>query len=82
MTTIAPAFPGTIGEWVDQAPQCGTYAGRHERQRRAVKAGRVRKPNRRRGILLERAGRAVSVVSVAYTVGAVLASLVIAGGVL
>ena len=83
MTTIAPVFPGDYGMYADQAPALGAFTRRQERQRRQDKrAGRVRKPNRRRGAILEKAARAVSVVSVAYTVGAVAMSLVITGGVL
>lgn len=81
MNTITPAFPGNHGDYADQAPGTGTYTGRHGQQRRGTRPGRVRKPNRRRGVLLEKAARAVSVVSVAFTVGVVLASLVTAGGV-
>lgn len=82
MNTITPAFPGSHGDYADQAPGWGTYRGQHARQRPEARPGRVRKPNRRRGVLLEKAARAVSVAAVAYTVGAVLASLVTAGGVL
>jgi hypothetical protein len=78
MNTIAPAFPGNYGDYADQAPGWGAYHGKHQ-QRRGT--GRVRKPSRRRGVLLEKTARAVSVVAVAFTVGAVLASLVTAGGV-
>lgn len=76
MNTITPAFPGSHGDYTDQAPGWGTYRGK----RRGT--GRVRKPNRRPGVLLEKAARAVSVAAVSFTVGAVLASLVTAGGVL
>ena len=74
MTTIAPAFPGTIGDHADQAPGWGTYTGKR-------RAGRVRKPNRRRGVI-ELAAQAAGVVSVAFTVGAVLASLMLTGSAL
>lgn len=83
MTTIAPVFPGTIGDYTDQAPDSGAFTRRQERQQRQDKrAGRVRKPNRRPGAILEKAARAVSVTAVAFTVGAVLASLAITGHVL
>lgn len=79
MNTITPAFPGDYGTYADHAPTPGTYQAGHRRPRRDAQAGRVRKPNRRPGVLLERAARAVSVVAVSFTVGAVLTSLMTAG---